>query len=458
MAESWQHAVIAAVALLIMAIAALVQSTIGLTSVQRLRSATGDGHPRQRSVQSLADPRRALAASMLLMQVLMAVIATGQLTHVVDRTTDRDFSWVAIGIVALVYLVLGQALPRALAEKQLDRFLNGVLAVAHVVTVVLVPVTWLVERTASLFARILPGERVEPESFGLEEELRPLRHDNDDEVINADERVMIDGILSLEEMSVRDIMVPRLDIVAVDRAVNPRELIDIIVKAGHSRIPVYQESVDRILGVLYAKDLLPFVIGNTARIPLLDLIRPAFVVPESKRLNVLFAELRRTKIHLAIVADEYGGTAGLVTIEDILEEIVGEIQDEFDTEDWLFEVKSENQLLADGRLPIEDVEDALRIRFEEDDDFGTLGGFVHKHLGRLPLEGDAFEAEGVRVEIQAVERHRVRKLLITRLPPEEPEPERQEGRRERFRRVDSEDAVADGDIRDETTEQHDSPR
>lgn len=456
MADSWQHAVVAVVALLIMAIAALVQSTIGLTSVQRLRSATGDGQPRQRSVQSLADPRRALAASMLLMQVLMAVIATGQLTHVVDRTTDRDFSWVAIGIVALVYLVLGQALPRALAEKQLDRFLNGVLAVAHVVTIVLIPVTWLVERTASLFARVLPGERVEPESFGLEEELRPLRHDNDDEVINADERVMIDGILSLEEMSVRDIMVPRLDIVAVDRAVNPRELIDIIVKAGHSRIPVYQESVDRILGVLYAKDLLPFVIGNTARIPLLDLIRPAFVVPESKRLNVLFAELRRTKIHLAIVADEYGGTAGLVTIEDILEEIVGEIQDEFDTEDWLFEVKSEDQLLADGRLPIEDVEDALRIRFEEDDDFGTLGGFVHKHLGRLPLEGDAFEAEGVRVEIQAVERHRVRKLLITRLPPEEPQLERQEGRRERFRRGDSEDAVVNGDIRDEPTEQHDS--
>lgn len=458
MAESWQHTVIAVIALLIMAIAALVQSTIGLTSSQRLRSAINDGQPRKRSVQSLADPRRALAASMLLIQVLMAVIATGQLTHVFDRSTDRDFSWVAIGIVVGVYMVLGQALPRALAEKQLDSFLDGVLAVAHVVTVSLVPVTWLVERTASVFVRILPGERIEPESFGLEEELRPLRHDSDDEVINPDERVMIDGILSLEEMSVRDIMVPRLDIVAVDRAVNPRELIDIIVNAGHSRIPVYQESVDRILGVLYAKDLLPFVIGNTARIPLLDLIRPAFVVPESKRLNVLFAELRRTRIHLAIVADEYGGTAGLVTIEDILEEIVGEIQDEFDTEDWLFEVKSEHQLLADGRLPIEDVEDALRIRFEEDDDFGTLGGFVHKHLGRLPMEGDAFEAEGVRVEIQAVERHRVRKLLITRVPPVEPDAERQEGRRERFRRVDSDDEVANVDIRDETLEQQDHPR
>src|SRR5690606_36362286 len=149
--------------------------------------------------------------------------------------------------------------------------------------------------------------------------------------------------------------------------------------------------------VLYAKDLLPFVIGTTRRIPLLDLIRPAFVVPESKKVNDLFAELKRGRIHIAIVADEYGGTAGLVTIEDILDEIVGEIQDEYDSEEPLFEQPAPNVLLADGRLPIEDVEDALRIRFEEDDDFGTLGGFVHKHLGRLPIQGDTFEAEGVRV-------------------------------------------------------------
>jgi magnesium and cobalt transporter len=166
------------------------------------------------------------------------------------------------------------------------------------------------------------------------------------------------------------------------------------------------------------------VIGNTIRIPLLDHIRPAFVVPESKRLNVLFAEMRRNKTHLAIVADEYGGTAGLVTIEDVLEEIVGEIEDEYDTADWLFDQPAPDQLLADGRLPIEDVEDALKLRFEEDDDFGTLGGFVHKHLGRLPKKGDSFEADGVRVEILAVERHRIRRLLLTKLSPPEEEEER----------------------------------
>jgi CBS domain containing-hemolysin-like protein len=208
-------------------------------------------------------------------------------------------------------------------------------------------------------------------------------------------------------------------------------MIDTITRAGHSRIPVYSNTIDNVLGVLYVKDLLRFVIGNTIRIPLLDIIRPAFVVPESKKLPELFAELKRTRIHMAIVADEYGGTAGLITIEDILEEIVGEIQDEYDTEQPLFEKEGADILIADGRLPIEDVEDALDVEFEEDEDFGTLGGFVHKHLGRLAVKGDVFEAEGVRVEILEMERHRVKALRLTRLPePEEDEPEE---RRERWR-------------------------
>jgi len=438
--NAWQHLTLAVLALLVMCLAAIVQSTIGLTSAVRLRMASPGDHQRQRTVQSLVDPRRILATSMVLLQVLMAILATGELISFLEGTPAA--AWLAMGIVALTFLVFGIALPRAIASKQLDRFLGGVLRLGHVATVLLVPLNWLVEQIAEAFARILPGRDVEPDSFGVEDELRPIRirTDRDIESIGADEREMIDGILSLENMTVRDIMVPRIDIVAVDRMVSPRELIDTIVTAGHSRIPVYQESIDRILGVLYAKDLLPFVIGNN-RIPLLDLIRPAFVVPESKRLNMLFGELRRTKIHLAIVADEYGGTAGLVTIEDILEEIVGEIQDEYDTEDWLFDQPAPDQLVADGRLPIEDVEDALHIQFEEDDDFGTLGGFVHKHLGRLPIQGDAFNAEGVRVEILAVERHRVRKLRLTRLPDIDGEVEREQdrpSRRNRQERADDE--------------------
>jgi len=425
--------IFAIIALVVLCLASLVQAIVGLTSAYRIRQVWND-EPREqrgsRSVQSTIDPRRVIAASMLLLQVLMAILATAQLMEI---TND----WLAMGIVVLVYVIFGLGLPRAVAGMNSDVLLGRVLRAGRIATVILAPLEFVVDRTSRFFASILPQGEDEPESYGLEEEMLPRRNEKDDGIIGPDERVMIDGILSLEEMTVRDIMVPRLDIVAVDRNINPRELIDVIVKAGHSRIPVYQESIDRIMGILYAKDLLPYVIGNN-RLPFFDLIRPAYVVPESKRLNSLFAEMRRSRVHLAIVADEYGGTAGLVTIEDVLEEIVGEIQDEYDSDDWLSEQPSPDVLIADGRLPIEDVEDALHLQFEDDDDFGTLGGFVHKHLGRLPIQGDAFVAEGVRVEILAVERHRIRRLRITRLPVEEVE-EKSGERTSRWRRDDKDD-------------------
>ncbi len=408
-------------ALLIMALAALAQSLIGMTSHKRLHAVAAREEKQQRTVKSLLDPRRSLSSSMLVIQVLGAIVAAAVLTQLFDAISDYDLSWVAIIVVGCVYLVLGQALPRALADSGADRYLGWVLHVARVGMAAIWPLTWLVDRVAFVIAGTIPGEPSPVEFDGFEEELRRRRNRHPDDTIGVEEQEMIDGVFHLEKMTVRDIMVPRLDMVAVDRAVPPHQLVELIVKAGHSRIPVYQGSIDRVLGVLYAKDLLPFVIGNTSRIPLLDLIRPAVVVPESKRVSDMFTELKRQRIHIAIVADEYGGTAGLVTIEDILEEIVGEIQDEYDTEQPLFELVEPSVLLADGRLPIEDVEEALHLHFEEDDDFGTLGGFVHKHLGRLPMQGDVFTAEGVRVEILTVERHRVRELRLTKLSLREPD-------------------------------------
>ncbi len=415
--DGWREILIVVVASIVIALSGMAQILIGITSKQRLRTLSGAPEtppPHGRTVQSVTDPRRVLFASMVIVQLTAAIVAATQLMRFLEVRSPGNRSWLATVAVILVYLVFGRALALALASRNLERFLNGIIRLAHTVTTLLKPVNWFVEWIATGFVHILPGGPSEAENSGLEEDLRPHKYGSDDDVIGVDEREMIDGILSLEDMTVRDIMVPRLDIVGVDRTVSPGELIETITKAGHSRIPVYQESIDRVLGVLYAKDLLPFVMGSTSRIPLLDLIRPAFVVPESKKLDELFTELKRAKIHIAIVADEYGGTAGLVTIEDILEEIVGEIQDEYDSEEPLFQQPAPDVLIADGRLPIEDVEDALDLQFEEDDDFATLGGFVHKHLGRLPIQGDVFEAEGVRVEILAVERHRVRKLRLTK--------------------------------------------
>jgi len=444
-ANDWQYVVYGLISLLVLVAAGIVLTISGHATNQRLLPEPSEGDRRgHRSTGTLINPRRAMASAMLFVQILATAVAGSQFTKLIDQWTHDRFDWGAIIVLAIVYIVFGLALPRAIVEKRLaDATIDRILGLGRLVTRLLSPVAWLVDTLANAFRTILPGPDAVNEIAGTEDELRLRRPGLDDEVIGESEREMIDGILSLEEMTVRDIMVPRLDIVAVERTISARELIDTITRAGHSRIPVYRESIDNVLGVLYVKDLLPFVIGNTIRIPLLDLIRPAFVVPESKNLGELFTELKRTRIHMAIVADEYGGTAGLVTIEDILEEIVGEIQDEYDSEQPLFELGEDGSIIADGRLPIEDVEDALDIEFEEDDDFGTLGGFIHKHLGRLAIQGDTFEAEGVRVEILQVEKHRVRTMRVTRLVNED-EPEEP---RERWR------FGGGGDERDQTDEE-----
>jgi CBS domain containing-hemolysin-like protein len=412
----WLALVGVVIAVLLLGVAALVETVVTRTSRARVLAALdmpAEIGARQR-FRIATDPRHRMVGAMVLVQVVAAIVIAGLLTHIFDKAGATGYDWLAIIVAVAIYLILGQIFPRALGEESVESRLDEVIGLGQSLSRVFAPMTWLVERGVRLARSWLPGTGTLDDVEEIEDH-RPTTRIRDLEDIAEVDRQMIDGILGLENMTVRDIMVPRLDIVAVERSVPPDELITTITQAGHSRIPVYHGSVDRILGVLYAKDLLPFVIGTTRRIPLLDLIRPAFVVPESKKVNDLFAELKRARIHIAIVADEYGGTAGLVTIEDILEEIVGEIQDEYDSEEPLFEQPADNVLLADGRLPIEDVEDALRIRFEEDDDFGTLGGFVHKHLGRLPIQGDTFEAEGVRVEILKVERHRVRQLRITKL-------------------------------------------
>jgi len=430
-ADDWQHLIFALLGLAVLTTASVILTHVGQAANQRLvPEATGQESRIGRTTGSVLNTRRRIAGASLFVQMLATVIAGAQITALVDNLTEGEFGPLAVLITAIVYIVFGLALPRAIADKTVsDSLLDRVFALGRALASIAAPVLWLVEKLGLLFRKILPGEDADSSIVGNEDEFRLLGASHDDGLIGETERQMIDGILSLEEMTVRDIMVPRLDIIGVERRVSSQELIDTIIKAGHSRIPVYRESIDNVLGVLYVKDLLPFVIGNTIRIPLLDLIRPAFVVPESKRLPDLFTELKRTKTHLAIVADEYGGTAGLITIEDILEEIVGEIQDEYDSEQPLFEQEEPGVLIADGRLPIEDVEEALDVEFEDDEDFGTLGGFVHKHLGRLAVKGDTFEAEGVRVEILEIERHRVRAMRISRLPEPEEEPDERRDRR-----------------------------
>jgi CBS domain containing-hemolysin-like protein len=228
------------------------------------------------------------------------------------------------------------------------------------------------------------------------------------------EKRMIRGVIALEEKTAREIMVPRIDMAAAEVDASIADVAAMVTEKGFSRIPIYRESIDDICGIVYAKDLLRTVSNGGRQRSLADLMRPPFFIPESKRLDELLTEMQSKRVHMAIVVDEYGGTAGLVTIEDLIEEIVGEIEDEYDVAGPRTEIVSEDVAIVDGGVST----DVFAELFEheiESEDFDTVGGFVMHHLGRLPTPGDVVVDSGLRLEVLTVRGRRVGQVRIERL-------------------------------------------
>ncbi len=239
---------------------------------------------------------------------------------------------------------------------------------------------------------------------------------------------MIHGVIELGDKAVHEVMVPRIGIRAVN-VDDPLELVlDMIVRAGHSRLPVFEENLDNIVGILYAKDLLPYLKQNgrgNGNIDIRELVRPAVYVPESKPVDDLLHEMQAQKRHIAIVVDEYGGTAGLVTMEDVVEEIVGEIQDEYDSEDPMVEdisTDGEDAYRLDGRVSMDDLRDLFGLSDDDEPDedaYDTIGGFVVHRVGRIPLPGAeiAFR-DDIALRVEAAEPRRVARVVAVRPRPE----------------------------------------
>jgi CBS domain containing-hemolysin-like protein len=235
--------------------------------------------------------------------------------------------------------------------------------------------------------------------------------DAEEEQEHEEQIELISSVLEFTDAIVREVMVPRIDMVTVTSASDTGEALDVVVASGRSRIPVTGENLDDILGVLYARDLLRFQDSGASPASVRSLMRRAHFVPETKRVSELLRELQREKVHLAIVVDEFGGTAGLVTIEDLLEEIVGEISDEYDTEEPMIE-HWERGYLVDARLSVEDLSELVGMRLP-DEDWDTVGGLILGLAGRVPEEGETFEVEGVRLTAERVQGRRVSRVRVS---------------------------------------------
>ena len=240
---------------------------------------------------------------------------------------------------------------------------------------------------------------------------------DEEEALEPHERRMISSILKLDQTTAREIMVPRMDILAADAASTPRQVADLMSESGHSRIPLYGDSLDDIVGVVHSRDLLRDFGVDGQEILLTDIVRPALFVPDSKRVDDLLREFQEHRIQVAIVVDEYGGTAGLVTIEDLLEEIVGEIEDEFDVDEPLHEMLDERRAVMDARMPLDEVNRVLSVNLEGDG-FDTLGGLLYQQLGKMPSPGDELEVDGLDIRVISTLGRRIKKVEVAHRPQE----------------------------------------
>jgi len=365
-------------------------------------------------VHSLVERPQDIRASLLLFELLTAAIGVSLVVTLFDRQFGIESALLALALNVILVLLLSRAIPALIvagASRETAQF-ERIGAVVATLVSPLMSVTNGLSRLTALGSR-------NGESGGADDAVEANGDGRDgngypDQDTIEEEHEMISAILDLDQAMVHEIMVPRTDITAVSVDTDVLEVVNLARKVGHSRIPVYRDSIDAIIGVVHAKDFLRFVDDDAADVELLELLRPAYFVPESKRVGELLHDLRSEKVHLAVVVDEYGGTAGIVTIEDILEEIVGEIQDEYDRELPLVERVGPDEVIVDGRIPIDELAEIFDTDFS-DGDYDTIGGFVQKQLGRIPGAGESVDADGLRFEVQTVEHRRIRTVRVVRM-------------------------------------------
>jgi len=384
--------------------------SLGRARLKELAEAQGVGrHP----LAPLLKRPHELLVTLLVGITVVNIAASALAASVASRLFGRAGLAIAIGGMTFLLSVFGEVLPMTLAVEHPRRFSAWVSRPVAWLSVILAPARVVLGAFTALTLRLVGSERAPGEPEISEAELRTLVDVGAREgVVDRTEREMIHKVFELEATMVREVMVPRPDMFCLDVRTPAGDLLGLLREQLHSRVPVYDESVDQIVGVLYTKDLLPYLPRLPGDFDLRGHLHPPYFVPESKRADALLREFQAKKLHLAIVVDEYGGTAGLVTLEDLLEELVGEIRDEFDEEERLIHRIDARTFRVSGKLQIDELNAATRLDVPKEA-FDTVGGWVLDLFGRVPHKGERKDTDGVVVAVEKVERTRVVEVLVT---------------------------------------------
>ena len=357
------------------------------------------------------------------MCILLALIA------LFTRHSDPSRAWryafdyfLAFFIAFAIFSVFSLAIPHAWAKYAGEKILSRTYRIIMLFMFITSPILYIFKLYDGFIRRLAGIAETTPEEQHEEKQeefLTGLEQHRTEGVLDEEEQEMIENVLELRSSTADEIMTPRTDVVAIEVSSDLQKVLETITSAGHTRVPVYEENIDNIAGLIYAKDLLAEIGKKPEDFKLREKMRKAYFVPETKPLRALLHEFQNQKLHIAIVLDEYGGTAGIVTLEDILEELVGEIADEYEeTPHEPIKKIDQNTIEADARTSIDDLNDEFELNLPEDDDYETVGGFVFSRLGYIPKANESFDHENLRFTIASAEPRKIKRIRIQRIENE----------------------------------------
>ncbi len=423
------------IVILVLINAVFVAAEIALVTMRRsrLEQLVDEGHRGAERVRRLvAHPGRFLAVIQLgitFVGFLAAAFAGVSLTVQLEawfRTIQPIAPYsgalallIITALLSFFTIIFGELVPKTLALAYTERIAFLLAGPVDLMGRALGPIVWALTKITNGVNRMLGVRDIDRDVISTEELKLLVERGGAQGVLEAEEEQMINAVIELGGRRVHEVMVPRVSIVGIRADASFEDAIDIVIAEGHSRIPAYENSLDEVVGILYAKDLLPYLKSDAAPRPSLrTLLRPPVLVPESMTIDDLLHELQRRKVHIAIVLDEYGGTAGIVTIEDLLEEIVGEIQDEYDVEEPIVVRLSDHEARVDGRADVDELSELFDVQLdlEDEEEYDTVAGLIYHRIGGVPSPGDQVKVDGLTLTVETTDGRRVGKVLVVRHP------------------------------------------
>ena len=387
-------------------------SETALTSLSkiRLRNMIDENVKNADKIQKLINNPNKLLSSILIGNNLVNNAAASLTTMLaVSMLGGQSGVGIATMVITIVILIFGEITPKTLAAQNSEKVSLRVVKMISGIVVILTPVVKVLNIVTNGLIKLLGGNVTQKTLTITEAELKTMVNVSHEEgVLEVDERRMINNVFDFGDSKAKDVMTPRTDMVCVEDDTTYDEIVAIFKEERFSRLPVYHESVDNIVGILYVKDII-FIDEKNFKIT--QYMREPFFTYESKSISELFSEMRSNRIPAAIILDEYGGTSGFVTMEDMVEEIVGDISDEYDEQEQEIEVVKEDEFIVDGSTRLEDVNEMIGLRLESED-FDTIGGYVIGILGTLPDGGEVVETDGMKIIVEEVDKIRIEKLRI----------------------------------------------